>query len=186
MGKLVLVTGGVKSGKSDFAESLCLKNSGKMAYIATATIFDDEILKKVEQHKKKRSPYGWETIEEYKNLHKIIKKETFKYDTILIDCATLLVNNLIFEQNKIFDASDTYENEVLKIKIFEEIQQIINAIKHYPGYFVIVTNEIGLGGIAENKLSRFFANTAGKVNQMLAKQSDEVYLLVSGIDVKIK
>jgi adenosylcobinamide kinase/adenosylcobinamide-phosphate guanylyltransferase len=185
MSKVTLVTGGARSGKSNFAEELCKKKSSKVSYIATAIPFDDGMKDRIKKHKDQRPNY-WNTFEikmnVYKNLDEIIKKS----DVILLDCVTVLVNNIIFYDELDFDNITYKEVDKLELKVKNEFKNIIEIIKKSKIDFIFVTNEIGLGIVPENKLARIYRDIVGRMNQYIAKNSDEVYFVVSGIPNKIK
>lgn len=185
MGRITMVTGGSRSGKSSFSEKLCLNQSGKTVYIATSIPFDDEMRDRVNKHRKERDE-SWETIEIYKDIYKEIKHMSNKYNTAILDCVTLLVNNLMFDYSLDIDRMSIDEIDELKEYIYLQIEKLLEEIRKSNLYFVFVTNELGMGIMPDNKLSRVYSDIAGKVNQKIAEKSDEVYLVVSGIPMKIK
>ena len=181
---MILVTGGCRSGKSAFAEDLVTKWGQRVLYIATAIAFDDEMKKRVESHKIRR-PSHWDTYEGYLDLPQVIEEKAEQYDGILLDCITIWITNLLFS----FSDTDNPENmdfQYLEKKILEEAKRLIKALQKTSVHMIVVTNEVGLGIIPENPLSRHFCDIAGKVNQYLANYAKEVYLMVSGIPMKIK
>ena len=114
MSKVILVTGGARSGKSGFAESLCKNQNNSTAYIATSVAFDDEMKERVRKHQASR-PKEWKTYEIYKDIYKIIKDISEKHQTVILDCITLLVNNLMFTDGiDIDNASEEEINEFCK------------------------------------------------------------------------
>jgi adenosylcobinamide kinase/adenosylcobinamide-phosphate guanylyltransferase len=174
MKKIIFITGGAKSGKSDFVLEEASEISGKKAYIATAEDLDEEMRKRIEEHKKKRGE-GWDTYEEPLRLSEVIRKINSEYEVIIIDCLTLWLSNLIQDKcdsdREIKNLIDTLENSKLQTpnsKLF------------------IVSNEVGMGIVPENEMVRRFRDTAGILNQKVAEISDEVYLIAAGIPVKIK
>ena len=185
MSNIVLVTGGARSGKSDFAESLCIKQHNKTAYIATSIAFDDEMKDRVRKHQESR-PKDWKTYEIYKDIYSIVKDLDKNHDTVLLDCVTLMVNNLMFYYNMNIDTATVEELNEVEHYIKDQILKLLEAIKNTNLYFVIVTNELGMGIVPENKLSRIYRDFVGRANQLIAKNSDEVYFVVSGIPMKVK
>lgn len=185
MSNIVFVTGGAKSGKSAFAESLCIERNDKTGYIATSIPFDDEMKEKVRLHKERR-PSNWTTYEIYEDVFKIIENVSKECDTVMLDCITLMVNNLMFKYDMNPQDLSNEELEKMDEYIFNQFEKLIEEIRSTNLYFVFVTNEIGMGVVPANKLSRIYANTAGKINQYVASHSDDVYLVISGIPVKIK
>ena len=185
MSNIILVTGGSRSGKSNFAESLCIKQNNRTAYIATSIPFDDEMKNRVKKHQESR-PKEWKTYEIYKDIYSIVEELDNNHDTVIMDCVTLMVNNLMFTYGIEVDKATSQELDELEEYIKEQIKKLMEAIKKTNLYFVIVSNEVGMGIVPENKLSRIYADFVGRANQLIAKYSDEVYFVVSGIPMKVK
>ena len=185
MSKIILVTGGARSGKSSFAESLCKDRNNSTAYIAKSVAFDYEMKERVRKHQESR-PQEWKTYEIYKDIYKIIKEISQKHSTVILDCITLLVNNLMFVDGIDIDTATEQEINELEDYIKDQVTKLIEEVKKTDLYFVMVTNEIGLGVVPGYKLGRVYCDFVGRVNQMLGKLSDEVYFTVCGIPTKIK
>ncbi|WP_419749820.1 bifunctional adenosylcobinamide kinase/adenosylcobinamide-phosphate guanylyltransferase [Terrisporobacter petrolearius] len=185
MSNIILVTGGARSGKSSFAESLCIKQKNKTAYIATSVAFDDEMKNRVKKHQESR-PKNWKTYEIYKDIYSIVEELNKNHDTVIMDCVTLMVNNLMFTHGIEVDEATSEELNELENYIREQITKLLEAVKKTNLYFVIVTNEIGMGIVPENKLSRIYGDFVGRANQLIASYSNEVYFVVSGIPMKVK
>ena len=168
MKRIIMVTGGQRSGKSEFAEKLALSLSSRPTYIATSRIWDEEFKKRVERHKERRKNQ-WINIEEEKEL----SKHDVTGETVLIDCCTLWATNFFY---------DLKDVEKAKTAMSEELDKFTSREATY----IFVTNEIGLGGISINEMQRQFTDLQGWLNQRLAKIADDVYVMVSGISVKIK
>lgn len=179
MGRIVLVTGGARSGKSLFAENYAKKYENKLknnvSYIATAEIYDDEMRERIRLHKERRSE-NWTTYEYPKNAHIAIEKAGKKSDIILFDCLTIYLSNLILSM----------ENKIDEKIIEDEINLLINSAKNIISTTIFVTNEVGAGIVPENKLSRIFRDLAGKMNQKFSENADEIYLVVSGCAIDLK
>lgn len=169
MKQIILVTGGQRSGKSTFAEQTALSLSANPVYLATSRIWDDEFRKRVERHQANRGP-EWTNIEE----EKFLSKHHLAGRTIVIDCVTLWSTNFFFDLG-----SDVH-------KALESIKEEFNKFTDQDATFIFVTNEIGLGGVSENKIQRQFTDLQGWVNQYIAERADKVYMMVSGIPLKIK
>jgi len=178
MGKIILVTGGARSGKSKFAEKLALKlGNGRAAYIATAQIFDDEMAHRVKLHKARRND-SWTTYEAPFNADKtILTLENF--DAILFDCVTIYLSNFLC-------AADFDDIEKIYIDAENLIDKLINAAKKINAVIIFVSNEVGGGIVPENKLARIFRDVAGLANQRIAENAEQVFLTVAGIAVDIK
>lgn len=179
MGKIILVTGGARSGKSSFAEKLALKiGGGRAAYVATAQIFDEEMNFRVKLHKMRRGD-NWTTYEAPFDADKIISTAAENFGAILFDCVTIYLSNFICAQNL-----DDEEKIYSDFKIL--IGRLIDAAKNSGATIIFVSNEVGGGIIPENKLARIFRDLSGLANQMLAAESEKVFLAVSGLAVNIK
>lgn len=169
MKKIILVTGGQRSGKSSYAQNLALSLSDNPVYLATSAIWDDEHRERIERHKRDRGP-EWTNIEEEKDLQNI----DVTGRVVVIDCVTLWCTNFFTETN-----GDVEQSLSAVKKRFEEFVR-------QEAVFIFVTNELGLGGTSPNDLQRRFTDLIGWTNQFIARQCDEVMMLVSGIPVKIK
>lgn len=167
--KIILVTGGQRSGKSEFSEKLALENSETPVYLATAKVIDDEFRERVRIHQQRRGS-NWSTIEEEINLsrHDITGK------TVLIDCVTMWVTNVFFNNGEDVSAS----LNILK----DEFDRFTS----HDAVYIFVSNEIGSGGVSPNAMTRKFTDIQGWFNQHIAACADEVYLTVAGIPLKIK
>lgn len=195
MGKIILITGGARSGKSNFAEEL-LQDCGSALYVATnSAAQDSEMQKRIELHQQRR-PKNWQTYEGFLEIAKVFAQKN--YPTYLLDCATMLTTNYLYwllqqQYGTDFAAIDVAINnfsEDEKIAIEQELikewQEIMVQAQNVKGDVVIVTNEVGLGIVPENPLSRWFRDIYGRVNQFLGREADDVYLVVAGIPMKIK
>ncbi|MFC2140408.1 bifunctional adenosylcobinamide kinase/adenosylcobinamide-phosphate guanylyltransferase [Candidatus Auribacterota bacterium] len=172
MGKTILITGGIRSGKSSQAVKIAHSQEGKIAFIATAIPFDKEMKERVKQHQASR-PQEWHLIEEGKEVASALSSLEKKYDIALIDCLGLFITNLLL---------DNLTAETIK----KRVKLLVNTIKKTNLLTIIVSNEVGLGLIPDNKLGRDFCDLLGFTNQEIAKIADEVILMVSGIPTKIK
>jgi len=186
MNNIIFITGGARSGKSTYAEKLASETKGQVLYIATSIPFDDEMKDRVKKHKERR-PATWCTFEGYKNLKQVFYNNDMQFDTILLDCITIMVTNLMFETagDNFDDLSDesiaTMEKEIL-----QEVSDFLFEAEKSRKTVIIVTNEIGCGIVPEYKMARVFRDIAGRVNQYIASRSQEVHLVVCGIPIKIK
>lgn len=168
--RMIMVTGGQRSGKSLFAEKLALTLSDHPTYLATARVYDEEIRRRVEVHKQRRQ-HQWRNLEAPLTLDGI---SISPQETVLVDCLTMWATNWLLEKN-----------ENMK-EAYSHLKDGIDELRATGATLIIVTNEIGLGGVSPNELQRKFTDLQGMINQYVASLSDEVYLLVSGIPVKIK
>lgn len=184
MGQIVFITGGARSGKSSFAEKLALETGRNITYIATLNIFDEEMKSRVEEHKNRRDS-RFQTVEAYKNFD-VIFKNIPANDTILFDCVTNMVTNLMFEHNIDWDNTEPKEVAIVEEYINSELDVLIEKSIFHKGKVIFVSNELGMGLVPPYALGRYFRDIAGRANQKLAKNSDEAYFIVSGIPMKIK
>ncbi len=168
MKRIILITGGQRSGKSRYAEQLALSLSRHPIYVATAHIWDEEFRERVRRHQERRGP-EWENIEE----EKLLSKHDLTGRVAVIDCITLWCTNFFFELQQTDAALDALKAEFDKFT-------------SHDATYIFVTNEIGMGGVSENALQRRFTDLQGYMNQYVASQSDEVILMVSGIAMKVK
>ncbi len=165
----LLFIGGISSGKSEQAENFALNFSPPRLYIATADIKDNETLIRIEKHKKRRGKL-FETVEEPLYPEKHFSPQ---YNVILIDCMTHFYNNIFYYIN------DRERKE-------ERVLQFVEELKGFDSNVIMVTNEVGLGGVSANSLARDFADFSGWANKLIADLSDEVFFVISGIKLKVK
>ncbi|WP_297448500.1 bifunctional adenosylcobinamide kinase/adenosylcobinamide-phosphate guanylyltransferase [uncultured Alistipes sp.] len=169
MGSITLITGGQRSGKSSFAQRLALERSESPVYIATSRVWDDEHRRRIERHRADRGPQ-WTNIEEEKHpsVHDLGGR------TVVVDCVTLWCTNFFF------DLGGDTDRALAEAKAEFDLLAAVDAD------FIFVTNEIGLGGVSENALQRRFTDLQGWVNQYIAQRADAVYMMVSGLPLRIK
>lgn len=186
MKNFILVTGGARSGKSDFAEDKAIELGETITYIATAINSDESMQHRIKEHKSNR-PSTWATVEMYKDFKELDKNSDFiESDLIVLDCVTLMVSNLLVESGINFDKC-TYEDiDNIENHIFDEVDIIISQMDDYDKIFIAVTNEVGMGITPSDKLNIILRDISGRVNQYLANRAREVYISVSGIPMKIK
>ena len=196
MKKIILVTGGQRSGKSTYAEKLALElAAGEQAvYMATSRIWDEEFAHRVQLHKDRRGPQ-WINLEEEKYLgrHNVAGR------VVLIDCVTLWSTNFFFDLSTedslpdnaggavtTMSAQQAQDSATLVERTLQQIKAEFEEFTAQDATFIFVTNEIGLSGVSENKVQRQFTDLLGWLNQYIASRADEVVFMISGIPVKIK
>lgn len=172
-----------RSGKSRHAEAL-IAHAPQVLYIATSQIFDDEMAARIQHHRDGR-PAHWRTAERWQQLDELITPDIAPQEAILLECITTMVTNLLFALGG-DSAPDGWDYAAMERAIDAEIDVLIAACQRCPARVVLVTNEVGMGIVPENRLARHFRDIAGRVNQRLAAAADDVWLVVSGIGVKIK
>ena len=180
--KIILVTGGSRSGKSKYAENL-YQGLDDVLYIATAIVTDEEMKDRIAHHKKSRNQ-NWATVEQYKNLDKIIA--SYPQKNVLLDCVTVMVTNLMFEIDMDIEEMSQDQMDDLEKFILNKFKLLINQVKSNGKNIILVTNEVGCGLVPEYKLGRIFRDVVGRVNQQLAKWSNEVYLVACGLPLQLK
>lgn len=167
--QVILITGGQRSGKSSHAQNIALSLSSNPVYLATSRVWDEEHRKRIERHKAERGK-EWTNIEEEKEL----SKHDLKDRVVLVDCVTLWATNYFFDLQSDVQLS----LDALKTEFDLLIEQ--------DASFIFVSNEIGMGEMSQNDIQRRFADLQGWLNQYIAKKADNVYLMVSGIPMKVK
>lgn len=172
-----LITGGVRSGKSKFAEKLAGAMGGKIIYLATAQALDAEMRERIDKHRRQR-PVEWTTIEEPLEVVSVIAGHN-SGTTILLDCLTLFLSNLFFRYADL-------PTERQEQTVFAQIEGLAEMVEGSSANIIIVSNEIGAGVVPENAVARRFRDLAGNANQRIAAACNEVFLMVSGIPVQIK
>jgi len=177
MAKLILITGGARSGKSSYALRIAERISAKKLFIATCPQLDSEMSERVRRHKEERNGKGWQTIEEEVNLANVFSAKVKDVDVVVIDCITLWVNNILYTLG---------EENVDDHKIGELCRGWVNKIQEYHGTVICVTNEIGMGVVPENRLARKYRDLVGTCNQVLGAEADEVVLISCGVPLSIK
>lgn len=170
--QITLITGGARSGKSKTALERTLPYSRKI-FLATAEVTDPEMARRIERHRKERGP-DFLTLEEPLYLAKAIRRRADESDVILIDCLTFWLNNLFHH----------FQGSLERIS--KEIQEFLSILEEKPAPLVIVTNEVNMGIVPSDELSRRFVDEQGRLNQEVARRSDEVIFMVAGIPQFLK
>jgi adenosylcobinamide kinase/adenosylcobinamide-phosphate guanylyltransferase len=170
--QVVFVTGGARSGKSRFAQTQAEEWEGKLLYIATAEVLDEEMRRRVDQHRRDRGE-RWTTIEEPLDLPRTLQTAR-EYGGALLDCLTLWTSNLL----------GTHGAD--EAALWEATSAFFAALQSFEGRLCLVTNEVGSGIVPENSLARRFRDLAGKINQGVAAQATHAYLVVSGLPLQLK
>ena len=169
MKKIILITGGERSGKSMYAEKMALTLSQNPVYLATSRIWDEEFKERVRIHKERRGK-EWTNVEKDKELSSV----DVNGRVVVIDCVTLWCTNYFFDL-----VSDVNRS-------LDALKEEFDRFTQQDATFIFVTNEIGSGSVSDNKIQRMFTDLQGWMNQYIASKADVVYLMVSGIPVLIK
>ena len=171
MGRLVLVTGGARSGKSACAEGIVAGSAGPVTYLATAEALDEEMAERIRRHQRRRAA-DWRTVEAPRDADRQLAELVARPGTVLFDCLTLFLSNLI----------ESGGDESL----LGRVGAMARAAAAGAASVVIVTNEVGLGIVPENPLARRFRDLMGLANQLVAREAHEVYFTVCGLAQRIK
>lgn len=167
--RIILVTGGQRSGKSGYAQRLALQLTDSPVYLATSRVWDEEYRTRIERHQRNRGPQ-WTNIEE----EKLLSRHKLSDRVIVIDCLTLWATNFFFDNDSNVEQS------------LQELKDEFDRFTQQEAIFIFVTNELGMGGVSENAIQRHFTDMQGWMNQYVAAKADEVVFMVSGIAMKVK
>ena len=169
----MLVIGGARSGKSSLALDICNKMEGNRYFIATAQAFDDEMEGRIKRHQEERGN-EWKTIEEAIGIAEKIKEVEGDEAIILVDCLTLWLSNLYMK----------YESDT--DSVYDKIDELLDRLAETKGRIVLVSNEVGMGIVPENKLARLYRDAAGTMNRKIAEKANKVVITFSGLPIVLK
>ena len=178
-GELTFILGGARSGKSTLAEQLAARGE-RVLYVATAEGRDEEMRRRIAAHRAAR-PEHWDTLEEPLELVAALRPIRDRYDTVLVDCLTLWVSNLLLQRQAAGAAEDAIEERVLNAA-----RELLQLVAISGGGWIMVSNEVGLGVVPGSPLGRAYRDLLGRVNQLVAAQAREVYLMVAGLPLQVK
>lgn len=178
MNRIILVSGGSRSGKSNYAQKKAETFDGPKLFIATCPRIDSEIDNRIEKHILDRQGKGWDTIEEQLDLARIIR-ENISSTVILVDCLTLWINNLLYDSNR-------RKKSVSEEDVVSRCMQILVDARNHHGTVIFVTNEVGSGIVPESPDTRLYRDLVGRCNQFVASRADEVVLVSCGIPLVLK
>jgi len=178
MAPLILISGGSRSGKSGFAQQLAEEIEGSRLFVATCPYTDPEMAERIRRHRQDRQGRGWQSIEEPLYLIQCLADNPLEA-TILIDCLTLWVNNLIF-------AAEKKQQVITEDQVEGLAGQLGRAGRRHQGTVIMVTNEVGMGIVPDNGLARLYRDLVGRCNQVIARAADQVFLVSCGIPLQLK
>lgn len=179
MGRLTLVLGGVRSGKSTFAVRLARALGGDLVlFVATANAGDEEMHQRIETHKRQR-PAAWRTLEVQRHVGPAILEHAGEVRVVVLDCLTVLLANRLQEADAPFSPG-------AQEKITAEVDGLLACAEQLAGRLVVVSNEVGLGVVPAHPVGRAYCDLLGQANQALARAADEVYFLTAGLPQQIK
>jgi len=176
MGKLTVILGGARSGKSIFAEKLAESRAQKVLYIATAGADDPEMELRIHRHQEQRPDY-WVTLEQQNDIVGGYRTLSYSADLVLLDCVTVLTSNVIL------DAAGSLENPdelAAELALKEEIENLLDLIKVDSADWILVSNEVGSGLVPPYPVGRIYRDLLGWANKQLAAASEECYFTLSG------
>ena len=186
MGKIHLIVGGARSGKSTYAEKCAIESNQTVTYIATALVTDENMERRIEKHKESR-PSSWPTIEQYKHFGDLDQKAAFQASKVfLLDCLTIMMSNLMFDQDVDYDQISPEALEQVEIRIWNEVETLLRVMQSNDKELIIVSNEVGMGLVPSYLLGNYFRDISGRINQKVANIADEVTFVIVGQPLKLK
>jgi len=191
MGRLTLILGGARSGKSTLAEKMARELGGdSVLYVATSESKDDEMRRRVTKHRAERPP-AWGTLEASRNVAQALRQERSAARVVLLDCMTFLVANHLMDaaapKDDPFDdpSADPFDVRI-EADVVAEVDALVAYVRESEVEMLVVSNEVGLGVVPPYELGRAYRDILGRANQIVARHADEVQLLVAGIPMKVK
>ena len=175
MGRLLVVLGGSRSGKSALAEGRA-EEHGRVAYIATSPVTDPEMAERIRRHQDRR-PAEWHTIEEQLRVVEAVERRSDDFDCFLLDCLTVWISNFLCTD----ECSAWTDDDIL-----DQVRERCLAVRTGAASAIVVSNEVGCGIVPDNALSRRFRDLVGWANQIVAAEADEVHLITAGIAQRLK
>ncbi len=179
MGRLTLILGGARSGKSSYAQSLAEGTGETVTFIATAQALDDEMTARIQKHRSER-PAGWQTLEA--PLEVAAQVQQIQTDVVVLDCLTLLASNLLMR----FVKDDLVDEAAFMQALQKETNELIRTIREQKQDWIVISNEVGLGLVPPYQMGRVYRDGLGWANQRLAREADKVIFMVAGIPTVIK
>jgi adenosylcobinamide kinase/adenosylcobinamide-phosphate guanylyltransferase len=176
---LTLILGGARSGKSAYAERLAVRAGGSVLYVATAEAGDDEMAERITAHRAGR-PAGWTTLEAPRGVGPALQEAGLAHDVVLLDCLTLLANNVIVPLPEPIRAADA------EAALKREVDGLLAAYAASSATWLVISNEVGLGLVPPYPLGRVYRDSLGRANQQLAAAADYVVLMVAGLPLVVK
>jgi adenosylcobinamide kinase / adenosylcobinamide-phosphate guanylyltransferase len=187
-GHITLVIGGARSGKSAWADQHAKKSGRQVLYVATATAGDDEMAARIAAHQSQR-PASWHTVEEPGNLLRAIQANATPGDTVVVDCLTLWVSNVVMKAIGPTRDVDTMPPTVwttIEASVVNEAQALLTDARDRDLTLILVSNEVGMGVVPATSLGRHYRDMLGRVNQVVGSSSDSLILMVAGLAVDLR
>jgi adenosylcobinamide kinase/adenosylcobinamide-phosphate guanylyltransferase len=180
-GKCILILGGVRSGKSQLAQDMASRLGGPVLFVATGEAQDEEMRQRIEAHRKAR-PSSWRTVEAPVGVGPRVREHIGGARIVIVDCLTLLVSNVI---GRCGDPGQL-DAGLVSQKVAAEIEELAECIGEVEATFILVSNEVGMGLVPDNRLGRTYRDCLGKANRELAQRADAVHFMVAGIPITVK
>ena len=180
-GKCILILGGVRSGKSQFAQEMASRMGEGVLFVATGEPLDEEMRQRIEEHRRMR-PSNWRTVEAPLRVGRRISEEIGSAEVVILDCLTLLVSNVIGECGD----PEQVDAGLVSEKLAVEIEELAACIEKVEASFILVSNEVGMGLVPDNRLGRLYRDCLGKANREVAQRADTVYFMIAGIPMVVK
>lgn len=178
MAELILVTGGSRSGKSDYARNEAERIDGPRVFVATCPVIDEEMSERIRRHRLERDESAWVTVEETENLVEALRG-AHGFRVALVDCLTLWVNNLMYSAGR--EGRTIDEDEISRSS-----EELVSACRGFDGAVIMVTNEVGMGIVPENREARLYRDLVGRCNRIIAEAADRVVLVSCGIPLQLR
>ena len=199
MSEILLFTGGARSGKSTMAETKVkeaaiaaaqrrgeLSSDGRVLYIATAAVCDEEMVERVKKHRAQR-PASWATLEAFWNFDTIETRSDFqKADAVLLDCMGFMLNNIMYYSNIDWEHLPLSDMQRVEDRMIDELSALMGACRRCDKTLALVTNEVGMGLVPADRSSRYYRDILGRANRTAAEEADQVCFMVSGIPLWVK
>jgi len=179
--RLIFLLGGARSGKSTYAENWAKDHSDNDAvlFVATAQAFDDDMRDRISAHRASR-PSQWQTVEAPQAIGEAITAQSGPYETVVIDCLTLLVSNILLQLPE--DCTQADADRAIR----HELDALLTAYQRSQATWLIISNEVGMGVVPPYRLGRLYRDALGRANQQIARHADDVLLLVAGLPWMLK
>ncbi|MRR35581.1 bifunctional adenosylcobinamide kinase/adenosylcobinamide-phosphate guanylyltransferase [bacterium] len=172
MGRVIFITGGARSGKSRLAEQIAAGFGAPLGYLATGIAGDGEMAARIARHRQRRGD-AWTTIEEPRELAGALRENDSRFSAVLVDCITLWLTNLLLAYGD-------------SARCLERVRELTALFPLLTTPIILVSNEVGMGIVPENRLARQFRDLAGEANELIAAAADEVYVTFSGLPLRLK
>jgi adenosylcobinamide kinase/adenosylcobinamide-phosphate guanylyltransferase len=176
---LIFVLGGARSGKSRYAEEWAREHGGQVLLVATAQALDDEMRERIAHHRATR-PDHWSTLEAPLNVGAAIRAYSSSYDTVVLDCLTLLASNVLLQ------LPDDCTQAQADAAVLREVDDLLNTYEQSTAVWLMISNEVGMGIVPPYQLGRLYRDALGRANQRIAAHANEVLLLVAGLPWHVK